>query len=78
MNDAELAALKEKIDQLHTLYFVLFSGSLVVLALQWFVIGRGTVASLVWVLLLGGAVAVRVYRTSLVNRYNAHVNGRLQ
>jgi hypothetical protein len=78
MNDAELAALKEKIDQLHTLYFVLFSGSLVVLALQWFVIGRGLLTSLLWMLLLGGAVAVRFYRTSLVNRYNAHINGQLQ
>jgi hypothetical protein len=78
MDDAALAALKQKIDQLQTLYFVLFSASLVILALQWFVIGRGTLSSLLWILSLGGAVGVRVYRTSLVNRYNAHINGQLQ
>jgi len=77
MEEAELAKLKAKIDQLQTAYFVLFAGSLAVLALQWFVL-RSTATQLLWVLCLGGAVAVRVYRTSLVNKYNAHITGTLQ
>ena len=77
MDEAELATLKAKIDQLQTAYFVLFAGSLVVLAFQWFIYRTGA-TQLVWVLCLGGAVAVRVYRTSLVNKYNAHITGTLQ
>ena len=78
MEEAERTALKAKIDQLQTGYFVLFGGSLVVLALQWFVLGWSNGTRLVWFLLLGGAVATRLYRTSLVNRYNADLSGRLE
>jgi hypothetical protein len=81
MDNAELtrlAALKERIDQLHTLYHVLFGASLVVLALEWFVIGFGPVGRVLWLVSLGGAVAVRAYRTTLVNRYNAEVTGTLE
>jgi len=78
MEEAERVTLKAKIDQLQTVYFVLFGGSLVVLALQWFVVGWGNGWRLLWFVLLGGAVATRLYRTSLVNRYNADLGGRLQ
>jgi hypothetical protein len=33
---------------------------------------------IVYIVLLGGAVATRFYRTSLVNRYNADLSGRLE
>jgi hypothetical protein len=78
MEDAERTQLKAKIDQLQTVYFVLFFGSLVVLALQWFVIGWGNGGRLIWFVLLASAVGTRIYRTSLVNRYNADLGGRLQ
>ncbi len=78
MDDAERTRLKAQIDQLQLAYSVLFGGSLVVLALQWFVIGWGNGGRLLWFLLLGGAVATRLYRTSLVNRYNADLGGRLE
>jgi hypothetical protein len=78
MDDAERTSLKAKIDQLQTVYIVLFGGSLVVLALQWFVIGWGNGGRLLWFVLLGSAVGTRIYRTSLVNRYNADLGGRLQ
>ncbi len=42
MDDAARTQLKAKIDQPQTVHFVLFFGSLVVLALQWFVIGWAT------------------------------------
>ena len=78
MDDAERASLKAKIDRLQTVYAVLFGGSLVVLALQWLVVGWGNGWRLLWFLCLGGAVAVRTYRTSLVNRFNADRGGPLQ
>lgn len=68
--DSELAALKAKIDRLQSLYFVLFVSSLVLLVARW-VVTLPPISFLAWALTLGGAVACRLYRTSLVNKYNA-------
>jgi hypothetical protein len=71
--DAELAALKSKIDTLRIAYAVLFFGSLGVLVLQW--VGHMRGLTIPWVLLLGGAVTCRLVRQSMVNKYNALLAG---
>ena len=76
MTDDEMTALKSRIASLQTVYFVLFAGSLAMLAFEYMVF-RNTLTVVVWVLLLGGAVATRLYRNSLVNKYNAELDGRL-
>jgi hypothetical protein len=80
MNETERAQLKSKIDSLQTLYGVLFVASLVALGARWMVPGfRSAITFALWALLLAGAVFVRLYRTSLVNRYNASIQrGPLQ
>ncbi|HEX7667718.1 MAG TPA: hypothetical protein VF407_24490, partial [Polyangiaceae bacterium] len=65
----ELAKMKSTINLLQTIYGVLFALSLVILIGRW-TIGLPGVAMIVWAIALGGAVAVRLYRTSLVNKYN--------
>lgn len=69
MDDSELAKMKSTINLLQTIYGVLFALSLVILIGRW-TIGLPGVAMIVWAIALGGAVAVRLYRTSLVNKYN--------
>ncbi|HEY4119505.1 MAG TPA: hypothetical protein VGM56_16670 [Byssovorax sp.] len=76
MTDDEMASLKSRISSLQKVYFVLFIGSLAVLAFEYLVL-RNPLTMVVWVLMLGGAVATRLYRNSLVNKYNAELDGRL-
>jgi len=71
--NAELASLKSKIDALRILYIVLFFGSMAILVIQY----AGSIGGLTlpWALLLGGAVATRLARQSMVNKYNALLAG---
>jgi hypothetical protein len=71
--NAELASLKSRIDAMRVLYIVLFFGSMAVLLIQ----HAGSVSGLTlpWALLLGGAVATRLARQSMVNKYNALLAG---
>jgi hypothetical protein len=71
--NAELAALKSKIDLLRIVYVVLFFGSLVIIALQ--VTGGVRGMTIPWALSLGGAVATRLVRSSMVNKYNGLLAG---
>lgn len=71
--NAELTSLKSKIDALRILYAVLFFASLVILALQF--AGHVAGLTLIWALCLGGAVATRLARQSMVNKYNALLAG---
>jgi hypothetical protein len=71
--NAELAALKSKIDLLRIVYVILFFGSLVVLVLQYSAHVRGL--TLPWAVLLGGAVVTRLVRQSMVTKYNSLVSG---
>ncbi len=71
----EKEQLRGRIGMLQIAYAVLFIGSLIMLAANWFVLGHTTLTTTVWAVLLGGAVVTRLYRTSLVNRYNALVSG---
>lgn len=73
MSAADLEALKKKISVLQALYLVLFLASLVLLVARWTTPLPGA-SQLVWAVTLGGAVVVRIYRTSLVNKYNAELN----
>jgi len=61
--DAQLDNLKATIARLQVLYFVLFGASLVLLVTRW--------STVVWAITLGSAVVTRLYRGSLVNKYNA-------
>lgn len=65
------AALKSRIDRLQIAYVVLFLGSIAMLVGNWFVLGHTPLGTGVWAVTLGSAVLTRIYRTSLVNRYNA-------
>ena len=71
----ERERLKGQIGMLQKVYGGLFFLSLVLLATTWFVLGHTTAGTAIWALSLGGAVATRLYRTSVVNRYNALVAG---
>jgi hypothetical protein len=71
----ERDTLKSRIDTLAMVYGVLFAISLVLLGANWLVFGHTPVTTLLWALSLGGAVMTRLYRTSLVNRYNALISG---
>lgn len=73
-NEAELAALKKKIDFMQGLYLVLFITSLVVLVINW----QGNQPSymhLIWAGSLGGAVITRLTRQSKVAKYNSLLLG---
>lgn len=72
MEDVE--KLKARIDSLLLVYGALFGVSLVALVANWSM-GRTALGTAIWVLTLAGAVATRLYRTSLVNRYNAALLG---
>jgi hypothetical protein len=63
----QLAALKKKTDTLQKVYLALFVFSLVLI-----VVHRAT---FLWAVVLGSAVCTRLYRQSLVNKYNAIVAG---
>lgn len=63
--------LKARIGTLQILYGVFFVGSLVLLGLNWSVFGHTTLGTVAWGLTLAAAVATRIYRTSLVNKFNA-------
>ena len=78
MNEEEQIKLKARIDFLQIGYLVLFGGSLVMLAIQWTVPAMRGQGRIVWFVLLASAFGVRRYRTSLINRYNAGIDGRLQ
>ena len=64
--------MRRKIENLQKLYFVLFFGSLVLLVLRW-TIAMPSISMLAWAVCLGGAVATRLYRQSLVTKYNAMI-----
>jgi len=66
----EAAKLKSKIAMLQVAYVVLFGISLLVLVGR-VAIHMGDNWQAPWAISLGGAVAVRIYRSSLVNKYNA-------
>jgi hypothetical protein len=72
-NNAELVALKRRIDAFQILYVVLFVASLALL-LASFQTSVGSV-NVLWALSLGGAVLVRVIRSSWVSKYNTLING---
>jgi hypothetical protein len=69
----EVAKLRRTIASLQVLYFVLFSASLVLLVVNFG--HKSAEQHLFWAIALGGAVIVRLIRTSLVNKYNRLVLG---
>ncbi len=71
MTDEELAALKSRISLLQIVYFVLFGASLLIIIMQYSDRRHAQDLTIWWALALGGAVCTRLYRTSLVNKYNA-------
>jgi S1-C subfamily serine protease len=72
--DADLAKMKSTIDLLQKVYMVLFGISLVLLVGSW-TVAMPSGSGLAWAVALGGAVLTRLYRTSLVNKYNARLQG---
>ena len=76
MSDEEMVALKSKIGTLQILYGVLFGISLVIILLQYTSMGFNSSSTAIWAVTLGGAVCTRLYRTSLVNKYNAELAAR--
>jgi hypothetical protein len=68
-----LVALKRKIDALQLLYVVLFVASLVLIVAGYRV--HTASVNVLWAFALGGAVLVRIFRQSLVRKYNAVVTG---
>lgn len=75
MDEREIEALKTRIEMLKTLYAVLFGASLAMLVMEWTILGPGLLIKVMWALTLGGAVGTRLYRSSLVNKYNAAIAG---
>ena len=73
MTREELVALKSRIDTLQIVYAALFGASLLIIVLQRTVATFGAATTLGWAMTLGGAVATRLYRTSLINKYNAEL-----
>jgi hypothetical protein len=76
MNDDELAATQTKIKTLGGVYALLFFGSLVVLVYQSIQKDFRGASVALWAVLLGGAIATRLYRQSLVSKYNAEIAAR--
>ena len=76
-NQSERTELKKTIDALNTLYMVVFGASLVIIVLQALHAVEGSGWTVVWAITLGSAVLVRMYRTSLVNKYNESSGGPL-
>jgi hypothetical protein len=75
--NAELAAMKKKIGTLQIVYGVLFMVSLVLLVYQ-YTAHNSSNLTIEWAISLGGAVLVRFYRQSLVNKYNQLLMGGRQ
>jgi hypothetical protein len=71
--NVELATLKRKIDGLQVLYGVLFITSLVILVVGFR--GMPLYGHVAWAGSLGGAVLTRLFRQSLVRRYNRILTG---
>lgn len=76
MTDQEMEALKSRISMLQILYALLFGASLVIIVLQGTSVGFSSGSTMAWACTLGGAVATRIYRTSLVNKYNNELIAR--
>jgi hypothetical protein len=76
MTDEEFAALESRIRLLATLYAALFGVSLLVIVAQATFLGHSPPTTILWALSLGGAIATRLYRGALLNRYNAEVARR--
>ena len=74
-NDVELAALKSRIDMLKIVYVVFFGTSIVLIVLQATNTFLGPQSVILWAVTLGCAVATRLYRNSLINKYNAARGG---
>ena len=72
--DADLMKLKSTIDLLQKVYMVLFGISILLIVARW-TIEMPAASTVAWAVALGGAVLVRLYRTSLVNKYNAKLQG---
>lgn len=72
-NETNLAALIARIKFFNTLFFTLFFASIGVLVLQQTTFGRTPLTMIAWVVTLGAALAVRLYRRKLVKEYNLAV-----
>jgi hypothetical protein len=70
MTDEQLAGMKSRISMLLVAYALLFGASLVILIYQYSNRARAGDMTIYWALCLGAAVCTRLYRTSLVNKYN--------
>ena len=76
MTDDELASTQGRIKTLGGVYALLFLGSLVVIVYQSIQKDfRGPMVAL-WAAFLGSAIGVRLYRNSLVNKYNSEIAAR--
>jgi len=75
-NEIDLDALRSRIKMLQIAYFVLFGLSLIMIVMQRSS-PTGPDTTIVWACCLGGAVITRLYRTSLVNKYNAALGNRM-
>ena len=76
-NENNIAALKSRIKQLQIAYLVLFGSSVIMIVLQRMDMGFGPGSTVVWAGLLLSAVCTRLYRTSLVNKYNEAMGNRV-
>ncbi|HEY1816307.1 MAG TPA: hypothetical protein VGG74_28360 [Kofleriaceae bacterium] len=76
--NAELVAMKSKIGMLQIVYGVLFGLSLVLLVYQYGTHHYSSSLNVAWAVSLGGAVLVRLYRQSQVNKYNQLLMGGRQ
>ncbi len=70
----DLTKLQSKAKTLQIAYMLLFGLSMLVLILQVADWGFSVGSGILWALLLGGAVACRIYRTTIVNRANVLAN----
>jgi hypothetical protein len=77
VQNATLAGMKKKISTLQIVYGVLFGISLLLLVYQ-YTAHNSTNLTIEWAISLGGAVLVRLYRQSLVNKYNQILMGGRQ
>lgn len=77
VQNAELVSLKSKIGTLQVVYGGLFALSLVLLVYEYSVHASSAI-NIAWALSLGGAVLVRLIRSSMVNKYNRMLMGGRQ
>lgn len=73
MTDEQLAGMKSRISMLLVAYALLFGASLVIIIMQYSDRRHAGDLTIYWALCLGGAVLTRLYRTSLVNKYNTAI-----